>query len=200
MSFHFTPATSTAAAPAMQTRGLSMVPSLILDPAHRGHLLLADSLADLADIRPAAMRGLRTALVNERGQIEPPEDPRQPPHAPLGSAGQMLIGREVFELLREQVRDDLGAIRQCQAPVQRCDHLLLIQQTWELEMGPVHAMLSAFVLAGRWPSAEVLAMLCERYGVPVLVWVADATGQTFVRGFNLPEHRPQSANAGRALQ
>lgn len=187
MSFLFTPATAAAAAPAMQTRGLAMIPSLIFDPVHRGHLLLADSLADLAETRPAAMRGLRTALVNERGQIEPPEDLRQPPHARLGSAGQMLIGRQVFELLREQVRDDIDAVCQCPAPVQRCDHLLLIQQTWDLTLGPVHALLTKFVLAGFWPNAEVLALLCERYGVPVLAWVADDQGARFVRGFNLPD-------------
>lgn len=195
MSFHFTPATSAAAAPAVPTSKLAQVPSLIFDRQYLADLQEASSLSALSWNRPAVFGGMRLITLTNAGTQETPKQAVK-----LGNARQLLIGGDLVEELRNAVRNDPAAIQQQPAPHQGGDHLLLVQQTWDMRIGALYCMLTPFVLAGKLPSSEAVVLLCERYGVPVLVWVADVTGQTFVRGFNLPEHRPQSANAGRALQ
>lgn len=195
MSFHFTAATSTATAPAVPTSKLAQVPSLIFERQYLADLQEASSLSALSWNRPAVFGGMRLITLTNAGTQETPKQAVK-----LGNARQLLIGGGLIEELRNAVRNDPAAIQQQPAPYQGCDHLLLVQQTWDLRIGALYCMLAPFVLAGKLPSSEAVVLLCERYGVPVLAWVADVTGQTFVRGFNLPEHLPQSTNAGGALQ
>lgn len=161
------------------------VASIIL-PAHwRGRLEQAPSLSALSIRHPDALAGLRPVVVDASGRA-----PGSPGAA--GKTGQAVVGEALFDRLRAHVRNDPAAVNYTPCIFQECDHLELVQRTWDLRLGGVYALLSGFVLAGKSPTAETLALLCERYGEPVFAWSGGDEGVEFVRLFHDPRAKPRA--------
>lgn len=169
--------TRKTAAPSATRAPMAEVASIILPSRWRERLVRTPSLSALSWNSPEAMHYLRPVVVDNWGRAAGTA-------AAPGAPNQAVVGEALFERLRAHVRNDAEAIQYTECLVQEVDHLQLVQRTWDLRVGGVYALLSPFVLAGKPPTGETLALLCERYGEPVLAWCGDADGVEFVRLFD----------------